>query len=211
MPQKILVVVTRKLPDSIETRMRELFDARLNLDDAAMSQAELAAAVQQADVLVPTVTDRIDAAVIGAAGPRLKLIASFGTGVDHIDLATARQRGITVTNTPGVLTEDTADMTMALILAVPRRLAEGERLVRAGQVEGPGADLRCSATASPASGSASSAWAASAARWRAAPAASGWRCTTTTAAASTPRWSRSSRRPIGRASTRCWRGWTSSR
>jgi len=138
MPPKILVVVTRKLPDPIETRMMELFDVRLNLDDKAMSQAELAAAAQQADVLVPTVTDRIDAAVIAAAGPRLKLIASFGTGVDHIDLSAARQRGISVTNTPGVLTEDTADMTMALILAVPRRLAEGERLVRAGQWKGWG-------------------------------------------------------------------------
>jgi glyoxylate reductase len=138
MPQKILVVVTRKLPDPIETRMMELFDVRLNLEDTAMSQAELAAAVQQADVLVPTVTDRIDAAVIAASGPRLKLIASFGTGVDHIDLAAARQRSISVTNTPGVLTEDTADMTMALILAVPRRLAEGERLVRAGEWKGWG-------------------------------------------------------------------------
>jgi glyoxylate reductase len=130
--KKPVVVVTRKLPDAIETRMMELFDARLNLDDHKMTQAELVAAVGTADVLVPTVTDRIDAAVLSKSGPGLKLIASFGTGVDHIDLKTARQRGITVTNTPGVLTEDTADMTMALILAVPRRLAEGERLVRSG-------------------------------------------------------------------------------
>ena len=137
MPQnKPLVIVTRRLPDVIETRMMELFDCRLNIDDKAMSQAALIEAVKEADVLVPTVTDRIDLGVISQAGPNLKLIASFGTGVDHIDLKTARQRGISVTNTPGVLTEDTADMTMALILAVPRRLAEGERLVRAGEWTG---------------------------------------------------------------------------
>ena len=123
--KKPLVVVTRKLPDTVETRMRELFDARLNLDDKPMSQAELTEAVKTADVLVPTVTDRIDAAVLGQSGEKLRLIANFGNGVDNIDVASALQRGITVTNTPGVLTEDTADMTMALILAVPRRLAEG--------------------------------------------------------------------------------------
>jgi glyoxylate reductase len=120
-----LVVVTRKLPDIVETRMRELFDARLNLDDKPMSQADLAEAVKAADVLVPTVTDRIDVGVLSKAGDQLKLIANFGNGVDNIDVATAVSRGITVTNTPGVLTEDTADMTLALILAVPRRLAEG--------------------------------------------------------------------------------------
>jgi glyoxylate reductase len=120
-----LVVVTRKLPDVIETRMRELFDARLNLDDRPMSQSDLSEAAKVADVLVPTVTDRIDASVLSQSGERLKLIANFGNGVDNIDVTTALQRGITVTNTPGVLTEDTADMTMALILAVPRRLAEG--------------------------------------------------------------------------------------
>jgi glyoxylate reductase len=124
-----LVVVTRKLPGSVETRMRELFDARLNLDDKPMSQAALAEAAKTADVLVPTVTDRIDASVLSHAGERLKLIANFGNGVDNIDVATALQRGITVTNTPGVLTEDTADMTMALILAVPRRLAEGSTVL----------------------------------------------------------------------------------
>jgi glyoxylate reductase len=126
------VIVTRKLPDPIETRMMELFTCRLNLDDKAFGKSELTAAVGQADVLVPSVTDRIDAEVLAAAGPALKLIASFGTGVDHVDLAAAQQRGIIVTNTPGVLTEDTADMTMALILAVSRRLAEGERLIRSG-------------------------------------------------------------------------------
>jgi glyoxylate reductase len=134
--KKPVVVVTRKLPDAIETRMMELFDARLNLDDRKMTQAELVEAAGVADVLVPTVTDRIDAGILSKSGQGLKLIASFGTGVDHIDLKTARQRGIIVTNTPGVLTEDTADMTMALILAVPRRLAEGERLVRSGEWHG---------------------------------------------------------------------------
>ena len=138
MPKKPLVIVTRKLPDVIETRMMELFNVRLNLDDRPMTQAELIEAVKVADVLVPTVTDRIDAKVLSQAGPQLKLIASFGTGVDHIDLASARQRNIIVTNTPGVLTEDTADMTMALILAVSRRLAEGERLVRSGKWTGWG-------------------------------------------------------------------------
>lgn len=133
---KPLVIVTRRLPDAIETRMMELFNCRLNLEDKPMSQAELIEAVKEADVLVPTVTDRIDASVLSHAGPKLRLIASFGTGVDHIDLKTARQRGITVTNISGVLTEDTADMTMALILAVSRRLSEGERLVRAGKWTG---------------------------------------------------------------------------
>ena len=136
--KKPLVIVTRRLPDVIETRMMELFDCRLNVDDAPMSQKELVQALQEADVLVPTVTDRIEAAALSQAGPRLKLIASFGTGIDHIDLKTARQRGITVTNTPGVLTEDTADMTMAMMLALPRRLSEGERLVRAGKWRGWG-------------------------------------------------------------------------
>lgn len=136
--KKPLVVVTRKLPDPIETRMMELFDARLNVDDRPLTKAELIEAVKVADVLVPTVTDRIDAGVLAQAGPNLRLIANFGAGVDHIDLATARQRGITVTNTPDVLTEDTADMAMALILSVSRRVAEGERLVRASKWEGWG-------------------------------------------------------------------------
>ena len=136
--KKPLVVVTRKLPDVIETRMMELFDTRLSPDDDPMTQQQLIDAVKLADVLVPTVTDRIDRAVIDAAGPQLKMIASFGTGVDHIDNKAARERGIVVTNTPGVLTEDTADMTMALILAVARRLSEGERLVRSGEWKGWG-------------------------------------------------------------------------
>ena len=128
--KKPLVIVSRKLPDVVETRMRELFDARLNLDDKPMSTSDLVEAVKTADVLVPTVTDRIDRAVLAQAGPQLKLIANFGTGVDNVDLDTARNRGIIVTNTPGVLTEDTADMTMALILAVPRRLTEGAAALR---------------------------------------------------------------------------------
>src|SRR6202047_1775368 len=120
-----LVVVTRKLPDSVGTRMRGLVEPRLNLNDKPMSHTERAEPARVADVLVPTITDRIDAALLSQSGEKLKLIANFGNGVDNIDVATALQRGITVTNTPGVLTEDTADMTMALILAVPRRLAEG--------------------------------------------------------------------------------------
>jgi glyoxylate reductase len=134
--KKPYVILTRTLPDSIETRMRELFDARLNETDEALSQEALIEAVKLADVLVPTVTDRIDAELIAKAGEQLKLIASFGTGVDHIDLAAARQRGITVTNTPGVLTEDTADVAMALMLAVPRRIAEGDKRARSGSWQG---------------------------------------------------------------------------
>jgi glyoxylate reductase len=127
--KKPLVVVTRKLPDDVETRMCELFDTRLNLDDKPLSPTDLAEAVKVADVIVPTVTDQIDRSVLSQSGEQLKLIANFGNGVDHIDVTTALQRGITVTNTPGVLTEDTADMTMALILAVPRRLAEGSQVL----------------------------------------------------------------------------------
>jgi glyoxylate reductase len=127
--KKPLVIVTRKLPDSVELRMRELFDARFNPDDKPMTQAQLAEAIKTADVLVPTVTDKIDSSLLGKSGEQLRLIAQFGNGVDNIDVATANQRGITVTNTPGVLTEDTADMTMALILAVPRRLAEGSTVL----------------------------------------------------------------------------------
>ena len=131
--KKPLVIVTRRLPDSVETRMRELFDARLNLDDAPMRADQLAEAMRTADVLVPTVTDRIDEAVINQPDTKVKLIAQFGNGVDNIDLAAAQARGITVTNTPRVLTEDTADMTMALILAVPRRLVEGAAVLTEGK------------------------------------------------------------------------------
>jgi glyoxylate reductase len=132
MADRPLVIVTRKLPDVVETRLRELFDARLNLEDTPFTREELIDAAKIANVLVPTVTDRIDRAVLSQAGPDLKLIAQFGTGVDNIDLETARNRSILVTNTPGVLTEDTADMTMALIIAVPRRLTEGASLLKAG-------------------------------------------------------------------------------
>ena len=130
--KKPLVILTRKLPDTVETRMRELFDAELNDNDEAFSREKLLEAIGRADVLVPTVTDRIDADIIASAGPKLKLIASLGTGVDHIDRKAAREAGITVTNTPGVLTEDTADVAMALILSVPRRIAEGNALIRQG-------------------------------------------------------------------------------
>ncbi len=130
--KKPLGVLTRKLPDVVETRMRELFDARLNVDDKPMSHDDLVAALRSADVLVPTVTDRIDAELIEKAGSQLKLIANFGNGVDNIDVAAASQRGITVTNTPGVLTQDTADMTMALILAVTRRIVEGAEVIPEG-------------------------------------------------------------------------------
>jgi len=134
--QKPLVVVTRRLPDTIETRMRELFNASLNIDDRAMTKEELIEAVKTAQVLVPTVTDDIDADVIAAAGEQLKLIANFGNGVDHIDVAAAQAKGIAVTNTSGVLTDDTADMTMALILAVSRRIAEGARVIPEGNFHG---------------------------------------------------------------------------
>jgi glyoxylate reductase len=130
---KPLVIVTRKLPEPVEARMRELFDARFNETDSAMTQAELVEAIRAADVLVPTITDRIDAHLIAQAGERLKLIANFGTGVDNIDVTSALRRGITVTNTPGVLTDDTADMTMGLIVAVSRRIVEGAGKLTSGQ------------------------------------------------------------------------------
>ena len=134
--KKPLVIVTRKLPDVVELRMCELFDTRLNVDDKPMSAAQLAEAMKTADVLVPTVTDRIDASLIAQAGENLKLIANFGNGVDNIDVEAALKRGITVTNTPGVLTEDTADMTMALILSVARRIVEGAQTVTTGNWAG---------------------------------------------------------------------------
>lgn len=134
--KKPLVIVTRKLPDPIETRMRELFDTQLNETDEEMSPAQLVDAVKRADVLVPTVTDRINSRILSQAGPNLRLIANFGTGVDNVDVTTALERGITVTNTPGVLTDDTADLTMALILAVPRRLIEGTQALQGGSFQG---------------------------------------------------------------------------
>ena len=134
--RKPKVVVTRKLPDSVETRMRELFDTELNLTDEPMSREALIEAVGRAQVLAPTITDAIDADIIAKAGDQLKLIANFGAGVDHIDVAAATARGILVTNTPGVLTEDTADLTMTLILAAGRRVVEGANVTQAGDFHG---------------------------------------------------------------------------
>ena len=134
--RKPKVIVTRKLPDAVETRMRELFDTELNLDDMPMDVETLAAAVARAEVLACTITDRIDGELIARAGPQLKLIANFGVGVDHIDVVAANARGIVITNTPGVLTEDTADLTMGLILSAARRVVEGANIVQAGEFHG---------------------------------------------------------------------------
>jgi len=130
------VVVTRKLPEQVETRMMELFDTRLNLDDVPLTHDELIMAVQSAEILVPTVTDSVDSEIINSAGNQLRMIANFGAGVDHIDLHAAASKGIVITNTPDVLTEDTADLTMALILMTPRRMGEGERIVRTNKWTG---------------------------------------------------------------------------
>src|ERR1700733_13281228 len=134
--RKPKVIVTRNPPDPVETRMRELFDAELNVTDEPFSRAQLADALGRADVLASTITDKIDAALLEKAGPKLKLIANFGVGVDHIDVAAANAKGISVTNTPGVLTEDTADLTMALIMAVARRIVEGANVAEAGDFHG---------------------------------------------------------------------------
>lgn len=137
MPRKRLtVVVTRRLPDPVEARLSELFDAELRSDDTPMTREELTHAVKRADVLVPTLTDTIDAPLLSQAGENLRLIANYGAGVDHIDVATARQRGILVSNTPDVVTEDTADMTIALILAVTRRIPEGLAQMQSGDWQG---------------------------------------------------------------------------
>lgn len=133
---RLKVIVTRRLPEPVEKRLTELFDVVLRNEDTPLSRADLVAAVCEADVLVPTITDTIDAGLLAQAGPRLKLIANFGAGVDHIDMATARQRGILVANTPGVVTEDTADMAMALIMAVTRRIPEGLALIASGDWQG---------------------------------------------------------------------------
>ncbi|OZB19688.1 MAG: D-glycerate dehydrogenase [Rhodobacterales bacterium 34-62-10] len=133
---RLSVVVTRRLPEAVETRMKELFNVQLREDDTPMTRAELVEAMATADVLVPTLTDEIDAGLIAQAGPQMRLIANYGAGVDHIDVATARQRGILVSNTPGVLTDDTADMTMALMLAVIRRMPEGLAIMNEGKWTG---------------------------------------------------------------------------
>jgi lactate dehydrogenase-like 2-hydroxyacid dehydrogenase len=134
--RKPKVIVTRKLPDSVETRLRELFDTELNIDDRPMNRSQLEQAVARCDVLAPTITDRIDAALLKKAGPQLKLIANFGAGVDHIDVAFATDNGMIVTNTPGVLTEDTADLTLALMMTVARRIVEGANVVQSGEFKG---------------------------------------------------------------------------
>ncbi|MBN2739344.1 MAG: D-glycerate dehydrogenase [Rhodobacteraceae bacterium] len=134
--ERLSVVVTRRLPDSVETRLKELFEVELSAEDAKMSREQLVEAMKRADVLVPCVTDRIDASMLAQAGDRLKLIANYGAGVDHIDMSSARQRGVLVTNTPGVVTDDTADMTMALILAVTRRIPEGLAQMQSGDWQG---------------------------------------------------------------------------
>ncbi len=134
--ERLSVVVTRRLPEVVETRMKELFDVELREDDTPMAREALAEAMQRADVLVPTLTDQIDQALLARAGDKLKLIANYGAGVDHIDIHTARQRGILVSNTPGVVTDDTADMTIALILAVTRRIPEGLAMMQKGTWEG---------------------------------------------------------------------------
>ena len=133
---QLSVVVTRRLPEPVETRMKELFDVELNADDTKMTRDEIAEAMRRADVLVPCVTDQIDSAMLAQAGDKLKLIANYGAGVDHIDVTTARQRGIHVSNTPGVLTDDTADMTIALMLAVTRRIPEGLQTMQSGEWDG---------------------------------------------------------------------------
>ena len=133
---RLSVFVTRRLPEPVEKRLSQLFDVQLRTDDVAMTQEELAAAMKTADVLVPTITDTIDAGLIGQAGPQLKLIANYGAGVDNIDVATARERGVLVSNTPGVLTEDTADMAMGLILAITRRIPEGLAVMQTDKWQG---------------------------------------------------------------------------
>ena len=136
MSAKPLVIVTRRLPEIIEARLMELFNTKLSLDDKPFSKNQLIDAVKEADILLPTVTDIIDKDVIENASSKLKLIANFGNGTDHIDLVAAQKKKIIVTNTPGVLTEDTADMVMGLLLAVPRKVIEGENLIRSGKWEG---------------------------------------------------------------------------
>ena len=136
MSEKPLVIVTRRLPELVETRLMELFNTKLSIDDKPFSKKQLIDAVKEADILVPTVTDKIDTDVLEASSKKLKLIANFGNGTDHINIETAQKKNIIVTNTPGVLTEDTADMVMGLLLAVPRKVIAGENLIRSGKWEG---------------------------------------------------------------------------
>ncbi|WP_208353698.1 2-hydroxyacid dehydrogenase [Pseudaestuariivita rosea] len=134
--ERLSVVVTRRLPESVETRLAELFDVQVRSDDTPMNRDELITAMKNADVLVPTITDKLDASTIAQAGPKLKLIANYGAGVDHIDIHTARQRGVLVSNTPDVVTDDTADMAIALILAVTRRIPEGLAMMQSSDWSG---------------------------------------------------------------------------
>ena len=134
-PARPRVIVTRPLP-GVEPKMLELFDTVLNPEDRAFTREELLAAMRDCDVLVPNVTDKIDAGMIEQAGDRIKLIANFGAGVDHLDIPALKAKGIAVTNTPDVFTDDTADITMALILTATRRLSEGIRMVAAGEWDG---------------------------------------------------------------------------
>jgi len=136
MSDKLLVIVTRRLPELVEARMMELFNTRLSIEDKPYSKKQLIEVVKEADILVPTVTDKIDKEVLENASSKLKLIANFGNGIDHINIETAQKKKIIVTNTPGVLTEDTADMVMGLLLAVPRKIIEGEHLIRSGMWKG---------------------------------------------------------------------------
>jgi len=208
---KLKVIVTRRLPEPVETRMSELFDVELNATDTPMTIEQLADAAQRCDVLVPTVTDRIDGRTLARAGDRLRLIAQFGVGVDNIDVQACVSRGVTVTNTPGVLTEDTADMTMG---ADPRRAAPHRRRRRrhaVGTVRRLVADLDVGPPHLMASASALSAWVASARPSPAGRKRLACRSTTTTASRSVPPSPKSLRRLTRKASTRCWRGWTSSR
>ena len=206
---KLKVIVTRKLPDAVELRMKELFDAELNEDDHVFTPEEMANALSRADVLVPTVTDQVTADIISKAGENLKLIAQFGAGTDNIDVDAAAQKNIVVTNTPGVLTDDTADINMALILAVPRRLVEGRRALEAGEFKGwhPTwmmghriAGKRLGIIGMGRMGRPS----------QNAPAPLACKSTTTIVAALPPGLKNSWRRPIGTVSTRCSRAWTSS-
>jgi len=205
--QQLSVVVTRRLPEVVEKRLSELFDVRLRETDLPMSRSELAEAMRSCDVLVPTLTDQIDNALLAQSGGRLRLIANYGAGVDHIDVSTARQQGVLVSNTPGVLTDDTADMTMALLLAVTRRMSEGMAQMQKGQWDGwaPNALLggRISGRRL---GILGMGQIGQAVARRARPSAC--RSTTTIAAACAPRLRTRWGQPGGRALTRWWRGWT---
>lgn len=204
--ERLSVVVTRRLPEAVEARLSELFDTTLRENDTPMTREELSKAMKSADVLVPTITDQIDAAMIAQAYDRLKLIANYGAGVDNIDVATARQRGVLVSNTPGVLTDDTADMTMGLILAVTRRMPEGLAVMQSGTWDGWAPTALLGGRIGGAVWE-FSAWAGSVRPWHAVPLPLACRCITTTADACAPRQRKACKRPIGTAWTRWSRAW----